>query len=443
MEAQNEPKPKRKYVMTPERKAKLMANLAKARLAPKEKVYRKTPKRYAANIGNLAKANARQQTEDLRGKLENLFPAPEVPPPPIISPLGPPIDLPSSPDAPPPFAPPFDRTAGAEELDQAAALIAKRLRKVEAARRRDGRRIMRLLTAAISQSHPLSVEEACKLVHQLLDCLDGSRVVAEARRLNEKIAHLLSKMIETRYGAAAQFGGVAVATIMEQLQEERRQRAAMRREAREARKASSAEAAQQGQSAPSGETAATPAEGSAAGAAEGQAEGRNGNPEESGGQSKEPGRVPTLKLPETVEEFQGLLARALDLEGEDAKNLRVMLAGTLWERLQWWKWREHEETRHLEQLFQEGAANPPNSYKELHNRKGCIKIFLRLDDSFVARMDDLIKKLDNDVKWWLDRRAQIIQSRQNSPPAAPPGKPPVSATPEQAIGGSADTSAAA
>ena len=75
MEAQNEPKPKRKFVMTPERHAKLMANLAKARLAPKEKVYRKTPKRYAANIGNLEKANAkvRQQSESLRAGLEGLF----------------------------------------------------------------------------------------------------------------------------------------------------------------------------------------------------------------------------------------------------------------------------------------------------------------------------------------------------------------------------------
>ncbi|MGO9270884.1 MAG: hypothetical protein ACLQOO_11625, partial [Terriglobia bacterium] len=86
MEAQNEPKPKRKFVMTPERHAKLMANLAKARLAPREKVYRKTPKRYAANLNNLEKANAqvRQQSESLRAGLEGFFPAPEVPPPPIV-----------------------------------------------------------------------------------------------------------------------------------------------------------------------------------------------------------------------------------------------------------------------------------------------------------------------------------------------------------------------
>src|SRR5208282_4815459 len=179
MEVQNEPKPKRKYVMTPERRAKLMANLAKARLAPKEKVYRKTPKRYAANIGNLEKARTKlsqqleSEQEDLRGKLEGLFPAGEDPPP---------------------FGPESCHFAGADELDQAAVLIARRLRKVQAARRRDGRRIMRVLTAAINRSHPLSPEEAYQLVCDLLQCLDGSRVVAEARRLNDQIAELLIQM---------------------------------------------------------------------------------------------------------------------------------------------------------------------------------------------------------------------------------------------------------
>src|SRR5208282_1982111 len=176
MEPPTEPKPKRKYVMTPERRAKLLANLEKARLAPKEKVYRKTPKRYAANVGNLEKAKSKlreqleREQEDLRVKLEGLFPAGEDPPP---------------------FGPESRQFGGAEELDQAAILIARRLRKIQAARRRDGRRIMRVLTAAINRSHPLSPEEAYQLVCDLLQCLDGSRVVAEARRLNDQIAELL------------------------------------------------------------------------------------------------------------------------------------------------------------------------------------------------------------------------------------------------------------
>src|SRR5208337_1594331 len=244
METPNEPKPKRKYVMTPERHAKLMANLAKARLAPKEKVYRKTPRRYAANVGNLAKANAklREQSEshqsDLREKLEGLFPAPKIPPPPIIvTPYGP------ASGAPPVLSP------GSRELDEAAALIAKRLRKLQAARRRDGRRIMRLLTEAISRSHPLSAEEACKLVHELLACLDGSRVVAEAHRLNAKIGELLVKMLEVRYAEDPQFAGSPQVTMVQQYCEELRQRAAARREAREAR---AAEKAQEGNPAAAG-----------------------------------------------------------------------------------------------------------------------------------------------------------------------------------------------
>jgi len=423
MEAPTDPKPKRKYVMTPERHAKIMANLAKARLAPKEKVYRKTPKRYAANIGNLEKAKAKlhqeseSQQADLREKLESLFPPSEVPPPPIVTSYGPAFG-PMGPMGAP----------GSQELDQAAALIAKRLRKVQAGWRRDGRQIMRLLTAAISQSHPLSAEEACKLVNQLLDCLDGSRVVTEARRLNEKIEHLLLKMIETRYGAEAPFGGAPVATIVEQLMEERRQRAAMRREAREAK------AGREGQPAMSGENVPAPAEGNAARTPEAELEIGKGNP---GGQPAKPKQASTLKLPATLEKFQGLLARALDLESEDGAILAGMLARLLWERLQWWKWREQKEAQQLDQLFQEGAATSPDLPEDLGRRRTYLNICLLMDDFFVARMDDITKNLDDDTEWWLKRRAQIVQARQKSPAAAPPGKPAVSAPPNQAAGGSA------
>jgi hypothetical protein len=81
METPTEPKPKRKYVMTPERRTKLLANLAKARITPKEKVYRKTPRRYAANLNNLGIANARrrQEAETLHAKMEDLFPPPRFP----------------------------------------------------------------------------------------------------------------------------------------------------------------------------------------------------------------------------------------------------------------------------------------------------------------------------------------------------------------------------
>jgi hypothetical protein len=428
MEEPNGPKPKRKYVMTPERKAKLMANLEKARLAPKEKVYRQTPKRYAANLGNLEKANAKaRQQSELRAKLEGLFPAPQAPPPP-------PAPL-AAPYLQPPDTPPSHQPSGAEELDQAAALIAKRLRKLRAATRREGRRIMRVLTAAINRSHPLSPEEACQLVRELLQCLDGSRVVAEARRLNDQIAQLLLKMLTTRYGAAAQVDGLPLADAVVELE--------ARRQQREAKRATRATQAQVPPGGSEGGGAAAAGDPAGAATAPGEAEGGKGQGE-SPGRAKEPGKASTPPLPKTEEEFQALLGRALDLEGDaETQHLLSMLMAPLWERLHWWTRREEEETGQLEQLFQEGApaAGPPGSFDDLLNRMFDINIVLGMADTFVGWMNLPTDRIGGNLGWWLGQRARMIESRRQKSPI--PGKPPAHAASDPPTRGSADPTAAA
>jgi hypothetical protein len=442
METLTEPKPKRKYVMTPERRAKLMENLAQARLAPKEKVYRKTPKRYAANLNNLgiASAKRRQEAETLRAKMEGLFPPPEVPPLPIPPPLTPPHLRPSPPTTGPP-------TAGDADFDEATRLIGKRLRKVQATVRREGRRIMRLLTAAINRSQPLTVEEAIDLAGRLLKCLDGSRVTAEAHRLNKKIARLLSKMIETRYGAEAQAGGFPLETALEQLREMRRQRAAERRARRAARQAQGAQEAEKvrkGHSVTPGDPAeARPGAQVGVGPAV-VAEGGNENAGSWGGQLNEPRRVSVPELPEKWEDFQSLLTRALDLE--EVPEVAGALAENLWNRLHLWKVREETESKELEELFQKGAANPadsyPDPYHELRDRAYIIPLILKLDDDFLRWMDQLTARVERCLDWWVTS-IPSIERRRASRPAAFPAKPPVRVTSGQPASGSEDLSSVA
>jgi hypothetical protein len=422
---ESEPKPKRKYVMTPERRAKLMANLEHARRAPKEKIYRKTPERYAANIRNLAQANAkrREELETLRLNMGELFPAPDVPPPPI-QPLAP------KPGAPPVFIPP---SSGEEELDQVTPLIAKRLRKIKAANRREGRSIMRVLTAA-NRSQPLTANEAFNLARQLLRVLDGSRVVEEVRRLNDKIAHLLLKMIETRYGEEAQEGGVAFVTELERLREERRQRNSDPASARPAAASGGSEPTSP-QGPKSGAAGATSEEGATEG------KGGGGNAGGFNGQSQEPSSVATPKLPKTLEEFQVLVARALHLEGENTEGLVQMVAEALWVRLHWWKWRQEREARQLEELFQEKRSAPPDSAEELHRRRCSINFILDLNED-LRRLDEASERAASALRWWLQQRPLIrFRSRWPEPP---PVKPPARATPDESTeaadaGGDAST----
>jgi hypothetical protein len=294
---------------------------------------------------------------------------------------------------------------------------------------------MRLLTAAMARSQPLRVDEAIDLARRLLKCLDGSRVTAEAHRLNKKIARLLSKMIETRYGAEAQAGGFPLETALEQLRQERRQRAAERRARRAARQAHTQETQEVGKRHP-----VTPG-----GAAEGSP--ADGEREDAGifaGPLREPSKVSVPDLPETWEEFQGLVARALHLE--DAPEVAGALAENLWNRLHLWKEREQTEAQELEQLFQKGTANPPDSYpdpyRELRDRAYTIPLILKLDRDFLRWMDQLTARVKKCLDWWVSS-IPSIERRKASPPAIFPAKPPVSAPSNQAVSGLADPSAAA
>ena len=446
----DEAKPKRKYVMTAEHRAKVIANLEQARLAPREKVYRPTPKRHAANLSNLGIANAkrRQQADALRVKMEDLFPAPEADLPPLTS-------LPPLAGAPPRRMPP---SFFLDPFDEATRLIGKRLRKVHAAVRREGRRIMRLLTAAMNRSQPLGAEEAIGLTHLLLKCLDGSRVTEEANRLNLKIGRLLGKMIEVRYGVEP--GAVPVELWLEQLREDRRARAAARREAREARKAQQ----EREESGP-----AVGGSGEEPGSAEGNGQpeaafsgsrvpnaeswSSSANPETripdpgfpANPESQIPNPVPTvLPLPKTEGEFARLVARALDLE--DVPDVAGTVAGALWERLHLWNRRAEEETRELDRLFEKGAANPPDGfpdpYKELRGRAFDIPLVLKLDKDFERWMDELTDRVERAFDWWVSM-IPAIQLRRASQPVTFPAKPPVSAVCDQPVSTSGDVSAVA
>ncbi len=431
METPTDPKPKRKYVMTPEHRAKVLANLAQARLAPKEKVYRKTPKRYAANLNNLgiAAAKRRQEAETLHSKMEEIFPPSEVPLPPLPR-------APQRSTDPPRIMPP---SFFLDPMEEATRLIGKRLRKVHAGVRREGRRIMRLLTAALDRSQPLSAEEAGDLACELLKCLDGARITEEARRLNEKIARLLRKMIEFRYGVEP--GDTPTELWLEQLREDRRARGAAARARTAARQAKRAqEAAHEAREVRKGHPVTC--DDMAAG---GRASAEEGGKENAGDfrrKDKEPSKVVSVpELPERFEEFQGLVARALDLE--DEPEVAGTLAENLWNRLHLWKEQEETEAQWLERFFQEGAANPPDSYpdayKELRDRAYKIPLILKLDKDFLRWMDQLTARVEKALDWWVST-IPSIQRRRASPF---PAKPPVTATSDQPVSGPDDLSAVA
>jgi len=138
------------------------------------------------------------------------------------------------------------------------------------------------------------------------------------------------------------------------------------------------------------------------------------------------------------------VTRALDLE--HAPEVAGALAESLWNRLHLWKEQEETEKQWLERLFQEGAANPPDSYpdpyKELRDRAGKIPRILKLDKDFLRWMDQLTARVEKCLDWWVSTFPPI-ERQTASPPATFPAKPPVSAASDQPASGSKDLPAVA
>jgi len=263
--------------------------------------------------------------------------------------------------------------------------------------------------------------------------------------LNDKIGRLLGKMIEVQYGVEP--GGVPVEIWLEQLREDRRARGAAARERRAARKAERAQQAQEvqkGHAATPGDPADARAEAQVGVGPAVVAEGGNENGGGLGGQRTEPRHVSVPELPETLEEFRDLVTRALDLE--DEPKVAGAVAAEIWFRLHLWEQQEQVEAQWLERLFQEGAANPPDSYpdpyKELRDRAFKIPLILKLDKDFLRWMDQLTARVERCLDWWVST-IPLIERQTASPPATFPAKPPVSGASDQPASGSADRSTAA
>src|SRR5262249_49906234 len=180
-------KGKRPYVKTPARLAASLANLEKARAAPKEKIYGPSEKRRIANHANLQKAHAalaaaRAAKQAFSEHVERLFPP---------FPPGKPASAPQE-------GAEGGRAAGIEAVREVAERVWQRRRFYPRRARSEGRKVMRLLTAAAQSPATDTAEEAFHLLRQLLEIFLQSKAVEQAERLNAKIGRLLQEMLEAR-----------------------------------------------------------------------------------------------------------------------------------------------------------------------------------------------------------------------------------------------------
>ena len=318
-------KEKRPFVVTPRRRAAMLANLDKARAAPKDKIYGPSEKRSAANHANLQKAHAaraaaRAEKQAFSERVERLFP-PFTPGNPSSAQAG-------SEDG---------RAAGIEAVREVAERVWQRRRLYPRRARSEGRKVMRLLTAAARWPAVGSMAEALQLLRQLLEIFLKSKAVEQAERLNAKIGRLLQEMLEARYGPEVFVNGFSVAKLVGKIEanlkrwaaDEKAERAARRRARDEKHPAGQGSAAEGGEGR---EQAAVEPPPEAAGAVPGA-----GAPAQAGPPIR-PGRVP--ELPEKFEDFLKVFSHAfsppLPQRGTATEGGRVLLhslAWAVWERL--------------------------------------------------------------------------------------------------------------
>ncbi|HWT82718.1 MAG TPA: hypothetical protein VN648_28385, partial [Candidatus Methylomirabilis sp.] len=349
----NGPKPKRPYKKTPARTAASRANLEKARAAPKEKIYWPSPKRKAANLANLPKAWAkrRQEVEQVVDQLDLAFPPlgeqVEAPSPspqseePCPSPPGTapdsqradaasqadPKSNPAEPEDDDPIVPESDgvrrkkfwvigwphgrpgvnrQAADYGALEKAARALLHRRRALLHEVRREGRQVMRLLTQAAERTVAPTLRDILALACGLMTVLVHSRPLGRGKRLNERVTNILEAFVEKRYGKTGPV--VSWMAVLEWM----RGNAPGSRPPRPQR---------QPRARPKPEAPPAAAEPTA--------------------RKKRPRPDPTaaaLDLPQTLEQFQGLVRRAFcapsaEPEDEAVRAMLDDLAHSLWTRL--------------------------------------------------------------------------------------------------------------
>ena len=88
------------------------------------------------------------------------------------------------------------------------------------------------------------------------------------------------------------------------------------------------------------------------------------------------------------------------MEGEEARYTLEELSHALWVRLQYWKYREANDKRGLECLF-DRAQSPLESVDELHYRKVMLNVAVELDELFVVRLKRENERVEEALNLWL------------------------------------------